>query len=384
MSRRTNHSRQLQSILHSPILFRQLLAPLETALREAISEEKEKSWFPRLPVMAHLLAGIFFHVQQLRSLRELLARLEMKGQMGWIRGFEFRLSTFSNANNSPRRLRVLRATFDRLIASACGLPRGWRRLRRIAALDSTLLSCVPTATWASYRKNVNACKGHLLFDLERSIPRRLILSAGRLHDSRFFEQFLEVGWTYIVDRAYNAYHVFDTMTGRGIYFVCRLKVASTYREVTKHRVQRAHRKCGVIHDMTIRLGDGPTLMATDVRWVRFQDENGTVYDYITNRFDLSPLTIAQLYHARWAIETFFKWLKRTLRMERSLGRSAEAYEIHILITLILDLLLKILVGLPPKADHLSVDVLRVISEHLFVQFSSKLKRKIARTAGLQA
>ena len=383
MPRRTNRNRQLRSILRSPVLFRQLLGPLETATRQAISEEKERSWFPQLPILAHLMAGIFFHVQQLRSLRELLSRLEMKSQMGCICGFEFKLSTFSYANNSPRRLRVLRATFGHLVASASGLPRGWRRLRRIAALDSTLLSCVPTSTWASYRKNVNACKGHLLFDLERSIPKRLILSVGRLHDSRFFEQFLEVGWTYIVDRAYNAYHVFDQMTERDIYFVCRLKVGSTYREITKHRVKRAHRKAGVIHDMTICLGNGPTLMATDVRWVRFQAEDGTIYDYVTNRFDLSPLTIAQLYHARWAIETFFKWLKRTLRMERSLGRSAEAYEIHVLIALITDLLLKILVGLPQKACHLSVDVLRVISEHLFEQPSSRLKRKITKTAGLQ-
>lgn len=383
MPRRTNRNRQLRSILHSPVLFRQLLGPLETAVRHAISEEKERSWFPKLPVLAHLMAGIFFHVQQLRSLRDLLARLEMKSQRGWIRGFEFKLSTFSHANNSPRRLRVLRVTFGHLVASASGLPRGWRRLRRIAALDSTLLSCVPTATWASYRKNVNACKGHLLFDLERSIPKRLILSAGRLHDSRFFEQFLEVGWTYIVDRAYNAYHVFDQMTDRGIYFVCRLKVGSIYREVAKHHVKRVQRKAGVIHDMTIRLGDGPTLMVTDVRWVRFQTEDGTVYDYITNRFDLSPLTIAQLYHARWAIETFFKWLKRTLRMQRSLGRSAEAYEAHVLIALITDLLLKILVGLPPRSCHLSVDALRVISEHLFEQLTSRLKRKIAREAGLQ-
>ena len=382
MPRRTNRNRQLHSILRSPVLFRQLLGPLETAVRQAISEEKEKSWFPKLPVLAHIMAGIFFHIQQLRSLRELLARLEMKSQRGRIHGFEFKLSTFSNANNSRRRLRVLRATFGHLVASASGLPQGWRRLKKIAALDSTLLSCVPTATWASYRKKTNACKGHLLFDLERSIPKRLIVSAGRLHDSRFFKQFLQVGWTYIVDRAYNAYPVFDKMTERGIYFVCLLKVGSIYREVKKHRVKRAHRKGGVIHDMIIRLGDGSTQMMTDVRWVRFQAEDGTVYDYITNRFDLSPLTIAQLYHARWAIETFFKWLKRTLLMERSLGRSAEAYEIHVLTTLILDLLLKILVGLPPKSDHLSVDVLRVISEHLFVRLSSRLKRKIAMTAGL--
>ena len=130
-------------------------------------------------------------------------------------------------------------------------------------------------------------------------------------------------------------------------------------------------------DWTVRLGQGRTQMETTGRLIRFRAEDGRVYDYITNRFDLSPLTIAQLYEARWAIEKFFKWLKRTLRMERSLGRSAVAYEIHVLMTLIVDILLKILVGLPPRADHVSVNVLRIISEYLFVRISKTLKQAIA-------
>jgi len=383
MARRTNRNRRLRSILHSQNLLRQLLTPLEAAVRNVITEEKELTWFPQFCVLAHLMAGIFFHVRQLRSLRELVTLLDMKFQQGLLHGATVKRSTLSHANNSRRRRRVLRAVFANLVASSTELPRGWRRFRRIAALDSTLLSCVASADWAEYRKNVNACKGHLLFDLARSIPKRLILSAGRMHDYRFFEQFLEVGWTYIVDRAYNAYRLFDHMTNRGIYFVCRLKVRSVYRVVEKHRVKRADRKRGVLHDMTILLGEGSTQMATRVRWVRFCTEDGNVYDYITNRFDLSPLTIAQLYQARWAIEKFFKWLKCTLRMGRSLGRSAVAYEIHVLTTLIVDILLKILAGLPRRAEHIPVHALRIISEHLFARVSKKLKEAIAEATGSQ-
>jgi len=377
MIRRTNRNRQLRSILHSPNLLCQLIAPLETAVRKAITEEKEKSWFPAFPVLAHLLAGIFFHVRQLKSLRELATILDVKHQKGLLHGFSVKLSTLSNANNSPRRLRVIRAVFAHLVGSSTRLPRAWRRFRRIAALDSTLLSCVPSASWAEYRKNVKACKGHLLFDLARSIPKQLILSAGRLHDYRFFEQFLEPGWTYIVDRAYNAYQLFDRMTESDIYFICRLKVGSIYRLVEKRRLKRPDRKRGVLRDLVILLGDGPTQMSTHVRLVRFRTEDGNVYDYITNRFDLSPVTIAQLYQARWAIEKFFKWLKRTLRMERSLGWSAAGYEIHALTTLIVDILLKMLAGLPPGAEHISVRALRIISEHLFDQVTKKLRLVIA-------
>lgn len=384
MSRRTNPHRQLRSILHNAVLLRQLLTPLETAVRQAISAEKETSWFPQLPVLAHLLAGIFFQVQQLASLRDLVTRLGVNHQKGLLQDFEIKLSTLSKANNSPRRLRVLRQVFAHLVAaSARSLPGSWRRLRRIAALDSTLLDCVPSATWASYRRDVNACKGHLLFDLASSIPKHVMISTGRCHDARFFAQFQEPGWTYIVDRAYNHYHLFDQMTERKIYFVCRLKVGSVYRTVQKRRVKRADRRRGVVHDIIVLLGSGATQMTNSVRWVRFRTAEGNIYDYITNRLDLSPVTIAQLYEARWAIEKFFKWMKCTLRMERCLGRSAEAYEIHILTALITDILLKLLVGLPPLARHIPVHVLRLISEHLFAHVSRQLTLTIRSAADIQ-
>ena len=173
----------------------------------------------------------------------------------------------------------------------------------------------------------------------------------------------------------------DGFTGRvHIYFVTRLKVGSVYRRIAKHRIRRADRERGVLHDWTVLLGQGRSQMETSVRWVRFRAHDGNVYDYITNHFDLSPLTIAQLYEARWTIETFFKWLKCTLRMERSLGRSAVAYEIHVLMTLIVDILLKILAGLPPQADHVSVQLLRIISEHLFARVNKTLKQIIAKAA----
>ena len=88
MRRRTNRNRQLHSILHSPVLLRQLLTPLGTAIRQTITEEKERSWFPQFPVLAHLLAGIFFHVQQLRSLRELVVRLDIQRNRKRIHGFD--------------------------------------------------------------------------------------------------------------------------------------------------------------------------------------------------------------------------------------------------------------------------------------------------------
>jgi putative transposase len=350
---------------------------LQDAVRLCLTAEKEKSWFPGLPVLVHLLACIRFQIAQMHSLREVVQVHESdqkKGALGKLS--VLRRSTFAEANNSRRRLRVIREVFAKLVESSQRVPRKWRRLKNIAALDATILHAVTSADWADYRKNVNACKGHLLFDLARSAPKQIVLTAGRTHDRMVFSDFLVKGWTYIVDRAYNDYKIFDAIESLGAYFVTRMKVGAVYQVIKKHRVSRVHRKAGVLSDQTILLGQCSTRMVSPVRLVSFQTPDGSIYDYITNRFDLSALTVAELYRARWGIEIFFKWLKRTLRIERPLGRSAIAYEMHVLMTLITDILLKIFSSLPPARRHTPVVLLRFIRENLFSRLSKEVIRCI--------
>lgn len=382
MARFRNDNRKLQHIVRSRNLLRKILAPLELAVRQVISIEKEKSWFPQFPVLAHLLCGIYFHLAQYRSLRELLTVLNVKLQDGLLHGFRLKRSTVSDANNSPRRLKIIRRVFAQLVGQAAMVsPGSQKKFARLAALDSTLLHCVPSATWASFRKKVNACKAHVLLDLASAIPKKLILSVGRLHDRKAFLDFLEPGWTYIVDRAYNDYNVFELMCRAGIYFVTRLKTNAKFEILKRRSVKRNAKKKGVLTDWEVRLGTGRTEMEATLRVVRFRAEDGKVYHFLTNRFDLSPLTVAQLYHARWAIEKFFKWLKRSLRMERGLARSEVGMEIHVLMTLITDILLKMIAGLQKGFQHIPVRALRIIHEKLFTRYSKRLLRRLELKAG---
>jgi IS4 transposase len=45
---------------------------------------------------------------------------------------------------------------------------------------------------------------------------------------------------------------------------------------------------------------------------------------LTNHFDVPALTIANLYHNRWQVELFFKWIKQHLRLRSFYGRSDNA------------------------------------------------------------
>jgi hypothetical protein len=51
--------------------------------------------------------------------------------------------------------------------------------------------------------------------------------------------------------------------------------------------------------------------------------------FLTNNFQLPPLTIAQLYKDRWQIELFFRWIKQHLRIQAFYGTSENAVKTQI-------------------------------------------------------
>lgn len=64
--------------------------------------------------------------------------------------------------------------------------------------------------------------------------------------------------------------------------------------------------------------------------------------FITNNFEWSPRTIAELYRARWAIEIFFKELKQTLQLADFVGYNEKAVKWQVWIGLLAHLLLRFL------------------------------------------
>jgi IS4 transposase len=58
-------------------------------------------------------------------------------------------------------------------------------------------------------------------------------------------------------------------------------------------------------------------------------ETGKEYVFLTNRFDLSALAIADLYRQRWQIELFFKRVKQNMKIKTFYGTSRNAVLIQI-------------------------------------------------------
>ena len=67
-----------------------------------------------------------------------------------------------------------------------------------------------------------------------------------------------------------------------------------------------------------------------IRRILYLDpESDRTFIFFTNALDISPLKIAELYHNRWQIELFFKWLKQHLKVKKFWGVSENAVRIQI-------------------------------------------------------
>jgi IS4 transposase len=78
----------------------------------------------------------------------------------------------------------------------------------------------------------------------------------------------------------------------------------------------------------------------DLRRVTYYDEKTEkTYEFLTNNFEFSAKTIADIYRSRWQIELFFKWIKQHMKIKTFLGTSKNAVMTQIWVAMIYYLLL---------------------------------------------
>jgi hypothetical protein len=199
------------------------------------------------------------------------------------------------------------------------------------ALDATIIDlCLALFPWAHFRKKKGAVKLHTLLDLKGNIPSFLHITRGNVNEMNIFDTLIfEAGAFYIMDRGYLDFErLFQLHRGQA-FFVVRAKKNFQYRRVYSHPVDKT---TGLRYDQIIRL-TGPLtskLYPEQLRLVKFYDrEHDLRLAIVTNNFVLPALTIAQLYHARWQIELFFKWIKQHLRIKSFYGTSENAVKTQI-------------------------------------------------------
>jgi hypothetical protein len=282
------------------------------------------------------LSLAFAQLTYRESLRDIEACLGAAGPKLYHMGFRGRVTRTTMADANEKRDWHIYADFAMvLIGEARELYAGDSfgvNLKRSAyALDATTIDlCLSVFPWAKFRSTKGGVKASVLLDLRGNIPAFMHICPANTHEVKVLDLMVfEAGAFYIVDRGYLDFKRLYRLHQSRAFFITRSKKNFAFERRSSRVVNK---KTGVQFDQTVVL----TGFYSDIdypeplRRIGFIDaKTGKRLRFLTNNFDLSPLTIARLYRARWQVELFFKWMKQHLRIKAFYGTSENAVKTQI-------------------------------------------------------
>ena len=282
------------------------------------------------------------------GLRDLVACLNSQKSKLYHIGIRSKVSRSTLADANERHdWRLFEALGHRLISIALELYRdediGLGLKEPLYAMDSTTIDlCLTLFPWAEFRSTKAAVKAHTIIDLRGSIPVFLSITTGKVHDVNLLDVIpFPAGTIVVIDRGYLHFARLYALHQRQVTFVIRAKNNLRFTWIASREVDKA---TGLRCDQTILLATpkSKTAYPERLRRVSFRDpETGKHLVFLTNRFDLPALTIANIYKNRWQIELFFKWLKQNLAIKHFYGNSLNAVKSQIWIAICVYLLVSI-------------------------------------------
>lgn len=244
----------------------------------------------------------------------------------------------------------------------------------LTLVDGSIVEALPRIAEASLR-DAQAGGGrkikwtlHTHFEVLRGIPARIDVTptAGGEHDERaVMSRTLEADRTYVMDRGYAKFELFNQIVDAGSSYVCRIRDNSVYKVLQQNPLTDADRAARILSDEIIQLGSGTSLSMPDhpVRLVVIeakphkskgragtgstgQDCDGSLR-IATSLLDVPAEIIALLYQYRWTIEIFFRYFKHLLGCRHLLSHSRNGIEIQIYCAIIACMLISLWTGRKP-------------------------------------
>ena len=227
---------------------------------------------------------------------------------------------------------------------------------KIFLLDSsTIQLTLDCFDWARHRRQKAAAKLHMTLELASRLPSFAVVEDAAHHDSTrasvCTEQLVQ-GDILVADRAYLDFTFLNELAKRDVFFVIRKKTSTLFKvveslkpscapDLRKHSTQ-------ILADEKVQPTGSKTSAAYTasggmLRLVKALVEvRGEMREmvFLTNNFSWSGRTIAELYRARWGIETFFKEIKQTCQIHDFIGYSENAVKWQVWAGLIGHLLLR--------------------------------------------
>jgi hypothetical protein len=320
--------------------FRRFLMPLKKTLKNTTPLEPGGDRPFQMGFLDQAKSLIYYHLYECESGRELIQALEEEDFARTAVAPEkgIKKSSFFEAINT-RGLEQLLEVYGALQSQAVSvLPREFDRLGDLRAIDGSLVDAVASMHWADYSSTAKKAKVHLSFDVNRGIPRKIVLTDGKANERSHVSSVLSPGETGIMDRGYQDYEDFDLWQEEDKHFVCRIKANAVKEVLYANEIRPGNI---VFYDAVVILGAKTGKRTQKPIRVIGYHVGKKKYWVATDRHDLSADDIAFVYKLRWDIEKFFAWWKRHLRVYHLIARSEYGLMVQLLAGLITYLLLAI-------------------------------------------
>jgi hypothetical protein len=317
-----------------------------------------------------LIVNLYAQASGKKSLRDVETGLKVQSWAWYHLGLKNISRSQLSYVNARRDYRLFQSLYYHLFAHCVDLaPKHRFKFNNpLHVLDSTLVHlCLDVFPWAKYRKRKGALKIHTLLDLQGTIPSFIVVTDGRQHDLKVAKQVdlpLSPDSILVVDKAYIDFTWLYGLHLRKVFFVTRAFDNCSYKVIGQHGPADGKM---VLNDQSILLRGSKSYRRYPhrLRLITYFDEiTDKTLTFMTNNFQLSAKTIAQIYKARWDIELFFKWIKQNLKIKTFLGTSPNAVLVQIWTALIYYLLLAF-IKFQTKYQFTLLHFTRVLKEALF-------------------
>jgi hypothetical protein len=233
----------------------------------------------------------------------------------------------------------------------------------ITLVDGSLLPALPKlveATWLSEKHR--AFKMHAHFELLKSVPVRMDLTEGIGNEREVLERCLAPNRTYVMDRGYAKFQLFEAILQAGSSFVCRVRDNSVVEQIESRPLSDPAAQAGIVRDRVVRFPGAAGVVDRPLRLVEVRctprrkltghtgrggPEQGETLLIATDLLDAPTEVVALIYKHRWAIETFFRFFKHVLGCRHLISHCANGIEIQVYMGIIACLLIALWTGRKP-------------------------------------
>lgn len=252
---------------------------------------------------------------------------------------------------------------------------------KLTLVDGTVIDTLSTIAEAMYLPKGKGRNGghrhawrlHLHLDVDHHVPTSWEITdprnSGKSDEKSVLRRNLQAGHTYVMDRWYAQFTLWNDIRAAGSSYVCRVRDNSIYHVVEDRALSAEAAEADVLSDQIVEMGlskkpkdraDHPTRLIC-VRCTPHRKRgkakgqpHGTgptsdgILRIVTDLLDTPAEVIAFLYEYRWTIEVFFRFFKQILGCRHLLSTKSEGIQIQVYAAVICCLLINSLTGKKPN------------------------------------